>query len=389
MLQETTAQHKIARLNKRVRIVRGGTSSSKTFTIIPLLITYCANRPNTEVSIVSETIPHLRRGALRDFLKIMDLTNNFNPDNYNKSTLTYTFSNGSYIEFFSADNPAKMRGARRDVLFINECNNVSWEAYHQLAVRTRNFIYLDYNPVSEFWVDTELMNDPDSCYVVLTYKDNEALEPSVVAEIEKARERAKTSQYWANWWKVYGLGQVGSLQGVVFDNWQQVDGIPKDAKLKGYGMDFGYTNDPTTLIAIYEMDGVDYWDEVIYQTQLTNPELSKLMKSNGIEQSANIYADSAEPKSIAELKQMGWRGVEGAVKGADSITFGIQRIQERTIKVTKRSLNIIKELRSYTWATDKDGKTLNKPIDAFNHSIDAIRYFYASERKNKGKYVVV
>lgn len=389
MLQETTAQRKIAKLNKRVRIVRGGTSSSKTFTIIPLLITYCVQRPNTEVSIVSETIPHLRRGALRDFLKIMDLTNNFNPDNYNKSTLTYTFSNGSYIEFFSADNPAKMRGARRDVLFINECNNVSWESYHQLAVRTRNFIYLDYNPVSEFWVDTELMNDPDSCYVVLTYKDNEALEPSVVAEIEKARERAKTSQYWANWWKVYGLGQVGSLQGVVFDNWQQVDAIPKDAKLKGYGMDFGYTNDPTTLIAIYEMDGVDYWDEVIYQTQLTNPELSKLMKSNGVSQSANIYADSAEPKSIAELKQMGWRGVEGAVKGADSITFGIQRIQERTIKVTKRSLNIIKELRSYTWATDKDGKTLNKPIDAFNHSIDAIRYFYASERKNKGKYVVV
>jgi phage terminase large subunit len=389
MLQETTAQRKIARLNKRVRIVRGGTSSSKTFTIIPLLITYCANRPNTEVSIVSETIPHLRRGALRDFLKIMDLTNNFNPDNYNKSTLTYTFSNGSYIEFFSADNPAKMRGARRDVLFINECNNVSWEAYHQLAVRTRNFIYLDYNPVSEFWVDTELINDKDSCYVVLTYKDNEALEPSVVAEIEKARERGKTSQYWANWWKVYGLGQVGSLQGVVFDNWQQVDAIPKDAKLKGYGMDFGYTNDPTTLIAIYEMDGVDYWDEVIYQTQLTNPELSKLMKANNVSQSANIYADSAEPKSIAELKQMGWRGVEGAVKGADSITFGIQRIQERTIKVTKRSLNIIKELRSYTWATDRDGKTLNKPIDAFNHSIDAIRYFYASERKNKGKYVVV
>jgi phage terminase large subunit len=389
MLQQTTAQRKIAKLNKRVRIVRGGTSSSKTFTIIPLLITYCANRPNTEVSIVSETIPHLRRGALRDFLKIMDLTNNFNPDNYNKSTLTYTFSNGSYIEFFSADNPAKMRGARRDVLFINECNNVSWEAYHQLAVRTRNFIYLDYNPVSEFWVDTELINDKDSCYVVLTYKDNEALEPSVVAEIEKARERGKTSQYWANWWKVYGLGQVGSLQGVVFDNWQQVDAIPKDAKLKGYGMDFGYTNDPTTLIAIYEMDGVDYWDEVIYQTQLTNPELSKLMKANNVSQSANIYADSAEPKSIAELKQMGWRGVEGAVKGADSITFGIQRIQERTIKVTKRSLNIIKELRSYTWATDRDGKTLNKPIDAFNHSIDAIRYFYASERKNKGKYVVV
>lgn len=389
MLQQTTAQRKIARLNKRVRIVRGGTSSSKTFTIIPLLITYCVQRPNTEVSIVSETIPHLRRGALRDFLKIMDLTNNFNPDNYNKSTLTYTFSNGSYIEFFSADNPAKMRGARRDVLFINECNNVSWEAYHQLAVRTRNFIYLDYNPVSEFWVDTELMNDKDSCHVVLTYKDNEALEPSVVAEIEKARERAKTSQYWANWWKVYGLGQVGSLQGVVFDNWQQVDAIPKDAKLKGYGMDFGYTNDPTTLVAIYEMDGVDYWDEVIYQTQLTNPELSKLMKANNVAQSANIYADSAEPKSIAELKQMGWRGVEGAVKGADSIIFGIQRIQERTIKVTKRSLNIIKELRSYTWATDKDGKTLNKPIDAFNHSIDAIRYFYASERKNKGKYVVV
>ena len=205
MLIETTAQKKISKLKKRLRIVQGGTSSSKTFTILPLLIQYAIQKPNSEISVVAESVPHLRRGAVKDFLKIMDWTGNFNHNNFNKSNLIYKFSNGSYIEFFSADMPDKLRGARRDVLFINECNNVSFESYQQLSIRTKNFIYLDYNPTNEFWVHTELKDEPDTDFLILTYKDNEALDKRIVKEIEKNRLKGLTSSYWANWWNVYGL----------------------------------------------------------------------------------------------------------------------------------------------------------------------------------------
>jgi phage terminase large subunit len=387
MLQKTTAQTKISKLRKRVRIVRGGTSSSKTFTIIPLLIDYAVKNPKVEISVVSETIPHLRRGALRDFLKIMDMIGYYDDGKYNKSSLTYTFTNGSYIEFFSADQPNKLRGARRDVLFVNECNNITWESYYQLAIRTRRFIYLDYNPVSEFWVDTELINDKDSEMIVLTYKDNEALDLSIVKEIEKAREKALYSDYWANWWKVYGLGQIGNLQGVVFDNWESIDNVPNESKLLAYGMDFGFTNDPTTLTAIYQYNGAYIFDELIYQTGLTNNDIHNLMKSKEIRTNVSIYADSAEPKTIKELSRAGWR-INGATKGKDSVIFGISKMQENRFKVTKNSVNLIKELRSYTWDKDRDGKQLNKPIDAFNHAIDGIRYYFTTINKNKGVYYV-
>src|SRR6056297_1395877 len=204
MFQATTAQRKISKLRKRIRIVQGGTSSSKTFSIIPMLVQYAIQRPQSEISIVSESIPHLKRGAIRDFKKIMIWTQNWIDQNFNRSTHTYNFTNGSFMEFFSADQSDKLRGARRDVLFINECNNIDFESYQQLAIRTKKFIYLDYNPTSKFWVHNELMDDAD--FVVLTYKDNEALEQSIVKEIEKARDKAKYSEYWANWWKVYGLG---------------------------------------------------------------------------------------------------------------------------------------------------------------------------------------
>jgi phage terminase large subunit len=372
MLGKTTAQEKIAALKKRVRIVQGGTSSSKTFSIIPLLISYAVTNPNSEISIVSESIPHLKRGAIKDFVKIMQWVGNWKDSNFNRSDLKYTFSNGSYIEFFSADQPDKLRGARRDVLFINECNNVDFESYTQLSIRTKNFIYLDYNPTSEFWVHRELINDVDSDFIILTYKDNEALDPALVREIEKAREKAEHSSYWANWWKVYGLGQVGSLEGVIFDNWSVIDSIPTSAKYLGSGMDFGYTNDPTTMIDVYENNGEYIFNEVIYQTGLLNSDIANLSKQNNIRRV--IYADSAEPKSIAEISRYGV-AIVGADKGRDSINYGISLLQEHKFKVTSNSVNLIKELRAYTWDKDKFGKSLNKPIDAFNHCIDAMRYF--------------
>jgi len=368
VLRQTTAQLKVSNLRKRIRVVRGGTSASKTFTIIPMLITYAIDNPNKEISIVSESIPHLKRGALRDFLKIMQLCNIYKDDSFNKSSLTYKFPNGSFIEFFSADQPDKLRGARRDVLFVNECNNIVWEAYYQMAIRTREFIYLDYNPVSEFWVDTELIGDVDTDFLVLTYLDNEALDKSIIKEIEKAREKAKTSDYWANWWKVYGLGQIGSLEGVVFDNWKLTDTIPEDARLIGIGLDFGYSNDPTAIVEIYKYNGYRILHEVCYRTQMVNNDIAKMLPKN-----VTVYADSAEPKSIEEIRRTGI-SIYPVTKGKDSIMFGIQTMQTQKYLVTKNSHNLIKELRSYSWDIDKTGKKLNKPIDNFNHCIDAIRY---------------
>jgi phage terminase large subunit len=384
MLQKTTAQNKIAQLKKRVRIVRGGTSSSKTFSIIPMLITYAVQKDNTEISIVSESIPHLRRGAIRDFLKIMQMVGMYDPNKWNKSSLTYTFSNNSFIEFFSADQPDKLRGARRDVLFINECNNVDWESYYQLAIRTRKFIYLDYNPVTEFWVDTELVHDADSEMIVLTYKDNEALDSSIVTEIEKAKEKAETSEYWRNWWAVYGLGQIGNLEGVIFSNYQLIDTIPSDARLLGCGVDFGYSVDPTAIVEVYQYNDQRIIKEICYRTGMLNSDIAKVLPK-GIP----VYADSAEPKSIEEIRRFGI-SIKGVTKGKDSINYGIQVMQGQNYMITKDSTNLIKELRGYCWDKGKDGKTLPIPVGD-DHIIDAWRYFEMESlglKKNFGVYDV-
>jgi phage terminase large subunit len=382
MLQKTTAQNKIAQLKKRVRIVRGGTSSSKTFSIIPMLITYAVQKDNTEISIVSESIPHLRRGAIRDFLKIMQMVGMYDPNKWNKSSLTYTFSNNSFIEFFSADQPDKLRGARRDVLFINECNNVDWESYYQLAIRTRKFIYLDYNPVSEFWVDTELVHDADSEMIVLTYKDNEALDSSIVAEIEKAKEKAETSEYWRNWWAVYGLGQIGNLEGVIFSNYQLIDTIPSDARLLGCGVDFGYSVDPTAIVEVYQYNDQRIIKEICYRTGMLNSDIAKVLPKG-----VPVYADSAEPKSIEEIRRFGI-SIKGVTKGKDSINYGIQVMQGQNYMITKDSTNLIKELRGYCWDKGKDGKTLPIPVGD-SHLIDSFRYFEMMNlgiKENYGSY---
>ena len=292
-------------------------------------------------------------------------------DAFNKSTLTYTFPNGSQIEFFSADQPDKLRGGRRDVLFVNECNNIDFESYQQLSIRCRDFIYLDYNPTAEFWVHTELKDEDDSDFLILTYKDNEALEQSIIDEFEKAIRKAETSDYWRNWVNVYVYGIVGSLEGVIFDNWSTIDKIPVTAELLGYGMDYGFTNDPSTLVA---------WDELMYKKGMSNSDMAREMKRFGIGSSKTIIGDSAEPKTISELRSYGFN-IKGAKKGADSIKHGIALLQEYEMLVTSDSLNLIKELRHYQW----NDKKANTPIDNYNHLIDGMRYLAQDKLSNRNK----
>jgi phage terminase large subunit len=383
MFKRTTSINKILSLNGRIKIIQGGTSAGKTFGILPILIDKCAKENGLEVSVVAETIPHLRRGALKDFLKIMRWTNRYFDDRFNKTLLRYDFANGSSIEFFSADDASKLRGARRDILYINECNNVTFEAYNELSIRTKKEVYLDFNPANEFWVHKELKDEPDTDFIILTYKDNEALDESIVSQIEKNRDKAATSSYWANWWRVYGLGEVGSLEGVVFTNWKEIDTIPNEAKLIGIGLDFGYTNDPTAAIEIYNYNGTRIINELVYRTGMVNSDIAKILPSGVI-----IYADSSEPKSIEEIRRQG-KTIKGVTKGADSINYGIDVMQRQDYLVTKQSTNLIKELRSYCWDTDKQGQRMRRPIDHYNHAIDALRYHEMEAlglKSNYGQY---
>ena len=385
MFKRTTSINKILSLKRRIKIIQGGTSAGKTFGILPILIDKCAKEKGLEVSVVAETIPHLRRGALKDFLKIMRWTNRYFDDRFNKTLLRYEFANGSSIEFFSADDASKLRGARRDILYINECNNVTFESYNELAIRTKREVYLDFNPANEFWVHKELKDEPDTDFIILTYKDNEALDESIVTQIEKNRDKAATSAYWANWWRVYGLGEVGSLEGVVFNNWKEIDTIPKEAKLIGIGLDFGYTNDPTAAIEIYNYNGTRIINELVYRTGMVNSDIAKILPSGVI-----IYADSSEPKSIEEIRRQG-KTIKGVTKGADSINYGIDVMQRQDYLVTKQSTNLIKELRSYCWDVDKQGQRMRKPIDHYNHAIDALRYHEMEAlglKSNYGQYAI-
>tara|TARA_R100001244_G_scaffold160_1_gene233 strand:+ start:1997 stop:3160 length:1164 start_codon:yes stop_codon:yes gene_type:complete len=386
MFQSTTAIKKLHALKKRKKVIQGGTSAGKTFGILPILIDRCIRTPLLETSVVSESIPHLRRGAMKDFLKIMISTGRYRDGQWNRSALKYTFTNGSYIEFFSVEQPDKLRGARRNVLYVNEANNIPFEAYNQLSIRTSGDIWIDFNPTANFWAHKEVASQDDADFITLTYLDNEALPETIVKDIESARDKAKESAYWYNWWQVYGLGKVGSLDGVCLTGWEEIK-LPTDARLLCFGMDFGYSNDPSTLIGLYKYNDSYIFDEVIYQKKLLNSDISNLFKSNDI--NSVVYADSAEPKSIAELRTYG-HNVMPCTKGKDSIVYGINLINQNKIFVTSRSKNLIKELQSYTWIKDREGNTINKPIDAFNHCIDAARYAITSQLKtpNRGKYFI-
>lgn len=360
---QTTATKKICQLTKRVRGIAGGTSASKTISILIWLIAYAQSNKNEMISVVSESLPHLKRGAIRDFLNIMQEHNYYKEDRWNKTDFTYTFETGSKIEFFSADQPDKVRGPRRHVLFINEANNVSYETFTQLEIRTSKIIWLDWNPVSEFWFYTEVKNKDNCDFLILTYKDNEALDRSIIETIESRKANK-------NWWRVYGEGLLGEAEGLIYKDWKTISEIPHEARLERYGLDFGYTNDPTAIVAIYRYNGGFILDEIAYLKGLSNKQIADILLNTD---KALAIADSAEPKSIDEIKQYGIN-ILPAKKGQDSVRQGIQFVQSQKISVTQRSINILKEQRNYLWQTDKDGFSTKDPGVIYNHSMDAIRY---------------
>ena len=368
----TSTYKKIKALEKRIRVIQGGTSAGKTIAILLILIDYATRNPNKLITIASVNHPHLRRGALRDLKNILTENNywDYYQINYNKAESTFTFFNGSMIEFVALDE-GKARGSRRDVLFVNEANLIPHETFDQLEVRTRDFSIIDYNPTSEFWAHTEIVAKQDCDFIILTYLDNEALEDSIVKSIESRKHNK-------NWWRVYGEGQIGELEGLVYSGWQSIDGVPQGAELLGYGLDFGFTNDPTAIVKVYKHEQGYLLDEVCYQTGMFNGDIDKVLKENGL---ANVLgvADSAAPKDIAELVSMG-NAIKGANKQApaeskDSYrTWAVTKIQEMTIYYTKSSTRLQKEYLGYMWETDRTGKSLNVPQDGNDHLLDAAKY---------------
>lgn len=363
--QLTTATKKVAALKKRIKGVQGGTSASKTISIELLLIDKSQTDKTPKLtSIVSESVPHLKRGALRDFKNIMQQHKYWKDSNWNATDSIYTFETGSQIEFFSTDNADKLRGARRDRLFINEANNITFDAFEQLEVRTKDEIYLDWNPTNEFWFYTEVQSKRDDVdHLILTYKDNEGLSNEIIKSIEQRMNRP-------GWWKVYGLGLLGEVEGKIYTGWEIIEEIPHQARLVRRGLDFGYTNDPSSIVDIYEYNGGYILDEVAFQKGLSNKQIADIILAL---ENTVVIADSAEPKSIDEIKSYGVT-ILPAVKGKDSVRQGIGFVQQQKISVTKRSVNLINEYRNYLWTVDKNGKILNVPEHTFSHSMDAVRY---------------
>lgn len=362
----TSATTKLLKLKKRIRGIAGGTSAGKTVSIEQILIDKAqTDTAPTLTSIVSETLPHLKKGAIRDFLSIMQVHRYFRDDCWNKTDFIYTFETGSQIEFFSADQPSKVRGPRRHRLFINEGNNIPYETFDQLEVRTTDEIWIDWNPTCSFWFYEDLLpsRGEDVDFLTLTYKDNEALDPRIVRAIESRRDNVQ-------WWRVYGEGQLGQHEGLIFTNWEIIDSVPEDARLYAHGLDFGYTNDPTAIVGLYAWNGGDVLDEELYQTGMKNREIANFLKTLP---RALVVADSSEPKSIDEIHEHGI-DIVGAEKGPGSVNQGIQYLQGRKLYITKRSVNGIKELRNYSWLTDRNGRQLNQPQDMWNHFCDAARY---------------
>ena len=363
--------------DKPLHVHQGGTSSGKTYGILQHLFEEGAKNNNEIITVVAEDVPSLKSGAFRDAQAILNedpVLKEWWPE-LNKTDRYYKSISGSVIEFKSFQDEYDARSGKRDRLFVNEANAVKHGIYEQLSLRTNKQTIIDFNPSARFWAHDNLFGRDDVEWVVTTYRDNAFLNPNIrdkILSYEPTPENIKRGTANEYRWKVYGLGEVGRLEGLVFPDFQVSSEWPDEYKWRVFGMDFGFTNDPTTLIEIRYAHGNLYWKEHIYQTGLTNPDICKELDRLGFE-NIQIIADSAEPKSITEIKRRGWN-IKGAVKGKDSINQGIDAIKRYKCYIHSSSKNLIEEFSSYTWDKDRDGNPTNKPVDKFNHGIDAGRY---------------
>lgn len=350
----------------KVISAQGSSRSSKTYSILTYLILYAMHHKGISVSVVRKTLPALKGSAFRDFKEILiDKIGAWDGRCMNKSEMIYTFPNGSFVEFFSTDDEQKIRGRKRNILYCNEANEISYLEWQQLVMRTTMFSIVDYNPSfsDEHWLCT-LNSDERTYHFISTYKDNPFLEQTIIDEIESLK--GKNSVLWT----VYGLGKQAMAEGLIFPKYTVVDEFPKATKHQGVGLDFGYSNDPTAIIRCGVIDSRLYLDEECYRTQMLASDIIRELKRIGL----FVYADSADPRLIQEISNAGVV-IYPADKYKGSIMGGLTKMMEYELCVTRRSVNLIRELKNYVYAQNKDGKYVNEPIDAYNHGIDAARYF--------------
>ena len=368
LYHDTIATQKIFSLNKRIRAVAGGTAASKTISILIWLIDYGQNTKREVITVVAESVPHLKLGAIRDFISIMRSQGYWDDKSWNASNFTYTFPNQTILEFISFDKFGKAHGPRRDVLFVNEANNLPYNIVDQLITRTKKIVWLDWKPTNEFWFYTEMLGKrADIDFITLTYKDClNALEQTIIDEIESHKNNK-------SWWQVYGLGQLGEIEELIYKGWRRIDEIPYEARLERRWLDFGYTNDPAAIGSIYYYNGGWILDEDLYRKGMSNKQLADFLLTLNKPQTV-IVADSAEPKSIDEIRAYGLN-ILPSVKGKDSVRSGIQLVQDQPISVTRRSFNIWQEQKNYMFLIDKNGKTLNEEDPSCaNHHMAGVRY---------------
>jgi phage terminase large subunit len=368
---------------KRITVEQGGSRSGKTYNILLWIVFYYSikNEGHT-ITICRKTFPSLRASVLRDFLEILQSYEIYEEKYHNKTNNEYSL-NGNLVEFISLDQPQKIRGRKRNLLYINEANELYFEDWQQLIMRTTGKVIIDYNPSDSFhWIYDKVIPREDCEFFKTTYKDNPFLEPELVKEIERLQHTDD------DYWRIYGLGERGSSRATIFQ-FSIIDKIPQEAKHLSYGLDFGFTNDPTSLVRVSKNGDNLYLHELLYHTSLTNRDISDKFTALEINNRDEIFADSAEPKSIEELYRMRWN-IKPTAKGADSVMAGIDMLKRYKLHVTASSLNIIKELQNYKWQEDKNGNLLNKPIDNFNHAIDATRYAVWNKlsKPNYGSYAI-
>lgn len=363
-------------------INQGGSSSGKTYAILQALDTFSI-KDRYVTTVVGESIPNLKAGALRDQMDILNSSTILKSCivDYNKTDRVLSFDTGAIIEFKSYLTPQDAKSGKRDFLFINEGQGISYEIFNELWMRTRIRTYIDYNPNAEFWVHEKIIGQPNTKLLISDHRHNPYVPPKIREKLEGLRSKDMEL------FKVYARGMTGKIEGLIFRNFDTVDEIPLGAELIGIGMDFGFTNDPTTVLKVFRYNSELYVDELLYETGLTNQDIISKLRLFGVTRQMPIVADSAEPKSIREI-EIGGFWIEGAEKGPDSVKNGIDKLKQQKINITRRSTNTIKEFRNYKWQVDSTGKTINVPVDFYNHTIDPIRYVALNKlnKGNTGKY---